>query len=97
MKGCDSHLLNLAVQEMLGPEEKRSRTGAVVQQTSLMKNITTKLDHCMGALKTLKNAYLQRTKTPLKPERRYETRWSSLYNMIKNLSIIKDHVIAVQE
>ena len=95
MKGCDSHRLSLAVQEVLGPEEKRGRTGVVVQQASLMQTITTKLDRCMGALKTLKNASLLRAKISLKPERRNKTRWSSLYNMIKKLMLIKYYVTAV--
>jgi hypothetical protein len=96
MKGCDSHRLNLAVMEMLGPEEKRNRAGAIVQQASLMQTITLKLDRCMGALKTLKNSSLLRTKTKLKAERRNKTRWSSLYNMIRKWLKIKDHVAAIE-
>lgn len=97
MKGCDSHRLNLAVMEMLGPEEKRNRAGSIVQHASLMQNITQKLDRCMGALKTLKNSSLLRTKTNLKAERRNKTRWSSLYKMIKKWLKIKDKVAAIEE
>ena len=97
MKGCDSHRLNLAVMEMLGPEEKRNRTGSIVQHASVMQTITQKLDRCMGALKTLKNSSLLRTKTNLKAERRNKTRWSSLYQMIRKWLKIKDKVAAVEE
>ena len=96
MKGCDSHRLNLAVLEMLGPEERKNRAGAVVQQASVMQALTLKLDRCMGNLKTLKNSSLLRTKTPLRAERRNKTRWSSLYKMIKKWSKIKDKVAAIE-
>ncbi len=97
MKGCESHRLNLAVMEMLGPEEKRNRAGVIVQQASVMQTITNKLDRCMGALKTLKNSSLLRTKTNLKAERRNKTRWSSLYMMIRKWLKIKESVAAVEE
>ena len=97
MKGCDSHRLNLAVMEMLGPEEKKNRAGAIVQHASVMQTITQKLDRCMGALKTLKNSSLLRAKTKLKAERRNKTRWSSLYKMIRKWLQIKDKVAAIEE
>ena len=97
MKGCDSHRLNLAVMEMLGPEEKRNRAGAIVQHASPMQALIRKLDRCMGALKSMKNSSILRTKTKLKAERRNKTRWSSLYKMIRKWIKIKDKVAAVEE
>jgi hypothetical protein len=97
MKGCESHRLNLAVTEMLGPEEKRSRAGLITQHASPMQVIIQKLDRCMGALKSLKNSSILRTKTKLKAERRNKTRWSSLYKMIRKWLKIKDKVAAVEE
>ena len=96
MKGCESHRLNLAVQESLGQEQKKSRAGAVVQPASVMQATLSKLDRCMGALKTLKNSSMLRTQTSLRPERRNKTRWSSLFQMMLKWTKIKDKVAAVE-
>ena len=96
MKGCESHRLNLAVQESLGQEQTKNRAGAVVQPASAMQATLSKLDRCMGALKTLKNLSMLRTQTSLRPERRNKTRWSSLFQMLLKWTRIKDKVAAVK-
>lgn len=97
MFGCGNHRLNLAVQESLGPDEKKNRAGVVVQPSSLMQAAMSKLDRCMGAMKQLKNSSLLRTQTRLRPERRNKTRWSSLFTMMLKWVRIKDKVAAVDE
>ena len=96
MKGCESHRLNLSVQESLGQDQKKNRAGAVVQPASVMQATVSKLDHCMGMLKTLKNSSMLRSQTQLRPERRNRTRWSSLFHMLLKWERIKDKVVAVE-
>ena len=95
MVGCASHRLNLAVQKMLGAEEKRNRDGIITIPASQMQLLVRKVDLLMGELKTLKNSALLRTQTFLQPERRNATRWSSLFQMLLKWQRLRLHVAAV--
>ena len=83
MIGCCNHKLHLDVLELMGKEEKKSKTGRVAQQADGYQPLIRKVDLLMGELKTLKNSSKLRTKTDLVAIRKNVTRWGSILQMLK--------------
>ena len=97
MFGRENRRLSLAVQESPGPDEKKNRAGVVVQPSSIMQAVMSKLDRCTGALKQLKNSSLLGTQTRPRPERGSKTRRSSLFTMTPKWGRVRDKVAAGDE
>jgi hypothetical protein len=75
--GSASHRLNLLVQKLWAKGGK-------------YYDITQKIHTLHVALRTLKNAYKLAAKTPLTPHLDQETRWSSMFKMIRSNKEIND-------
>ena len=75
--GCASHRLNLAVQTLYA---ERSRFYEVVERVHVL----------MVELGTLKNRYKLASKTTLNPVKRNDTRWGSVFAMLKRYVDLKD-------
>jgi hypothetical protein len=80
--GCYSHRLNLAVQHFIGPEFRKNKHGKIVSEESVHRSLVNKVDRLMGELNTQKNSALLRPRTPLTPQRKNATRWSSTFTML---------------
>ena len=92
LSGCRNHRLKLSILEILGKEKKRNKCGEITQQASGYQPLIRKIDLLMGELKTLKNASLLRSKTPLCPERKSVTRWGSILKMLLKWLSLRDPV-----
>jgi len=96
LAGCQSHRLQLAVTDLLGPEEKKV-DGVVRQQASHEQAVLRKLDLLMGELSTIKNAAILRggfeeDEQSLKPERRCKAKWASLFKMLLKWEKLRVHI-----
>ena len=80
--GCFSHRLNLAVQTFIGSELCKNKQGKTISEESFNRSLVNKVDRLMSELKTQKNSALLRPKTPLTPQRKNATRWSSTFTML---------------
>ncbi|CAM9297017.1 unnamed protein product, partial [Ectocarpus fasciculatus] len=97
MIGCYSHKLNLAVNGLVGKEEKKNRAGVITQAANGSRPEVNKLDKLMGSLKTLKNSALLRPLTKLRPERKNATRWYSLFHMLVKWKRIRQFVHTIED
>ncbi|RHY59394.1 hypothetical protein DYB38_014064 [Aphanomyces astaci] len=79
--GCVSHRFNLAVQRMM--EEH--------------KNLLDRIHCVMLRARSVKNRSALRLLTPLAPQLRNDTRWSSTYAIVASFFEIKDHLAAITD
>jgi hypothetical protein len=75
--GCASHRLNLAVQSLFAVG-------------SYYYEVVEKVHALMVELGTMKNRYKLAVKTPLNPVKRNDTRWGSVFAMLKRYVELKD-------
>lgn len=94
--GCKSHLLNLDVQDFIGKEQKVGRKRKNDTEIENLRSLINKIDHLMGKLKNIKNAAILRTAgiTTI-PQRKNETRWSSIFNMLKSFIAMYPRLVAI--
>ena len=82
--GCKSHLLNLDVQDFIGPEAKTGRKRKADEEASQKRQLIGRVDKLMGKMLTIKNAAtLRQAGCTEKACRKNVTRWSSIFVMLE--------------
>ena len=100
LAGCQSHRLQLAVYDLLGPEERRSAAGVISQEASAENAIIRKLDLLMGELTTIKNWAILRQgflegEFQLRPQRRIKAKWVTLVGMLMKWDRLREPIARV--